>query len=173
MGKLQCICFWTLIKIGLISITILHDELSSASALHEVRLSNTEVLYLSERLQIKEHMNREDTLNTIIELEHFYTLLKNTNNEMCAPSPMVDKAWHQHILHTTMYNTFSRQHFGREIVHHVPFWSGNIADIEETWGVDGEPAPLETYNIIVVMLGFENVNKTVWLMNEDELNRFL
>ncbi|CAF2689039.1 unnamed protein product [Rotaria sp. Silwood2] len=72
-----------------------------------------------------------------------------------------------------MYNTFSRQHFGREIVHHVPFWSGNIADIEETWGVDGEPAPLETYNTIVVMLGFENVNKTVWLMNEDDLDRFL
>ncbi|CAF4955666.1 unnamed protein product [Rotaria sp. Silwood1] len=152
---------------------IAHDELSPSLMLNEVQLSNTEVLYLAERLQIKEHMNREDTFNTIVELEHFYPLLKNNKKGMGAPSPMVDKAWHHHILNTKMYNAFSRQHFGIEILHHVPFWSGNIADMEEMWGVDGEPAPLEAYNALVGMLGIENVNKTVWLMNEDELNRFL
>ncbi|CAF1395560.1 unnamed protein product [Rotaria sp. Silwood1] len=141
--------------------------------LDKVQLSNTDVLYLTERLQMKEHMNREDTLNTIVELEHFYTFLKNNNKGMGAPSPMVDKAWHHHILNTKMYNTFSHQHFGIEILHHVPFWSGNIADIEEMWSIDAEPAPLETYNGITAMLGVDNVNKTVWLISKDDLNRFL
>ncbi|CAF3050066.1 unnamed protein product [Rotaria sp. Silwood2] len=153
--------------------TIAHDELSSALMLNEVQLSNTEVLYLAECLQNKEHMYREDALNTIAELEHFYSVLKNTNFEMSVPSPMVDKAWHQHILNTKMYNIFSRQHFGLEILHHLPFWSGNTGNMEEIWGVGGEPSLLDVYNAIVVMFGFENVNKTVWLMDEDDLNRFL
>ena len=74
--------------------------------LNKVQLSDTEVLYLNERLQIKEYMSREDALNTIIELKHFYTLVKNNYGGMWESLAMVDKAWLYHILNTEMYNTF-------------------------------------------------------------------
>ncbi|CAF3052589.1 unnamed protein product [Rotaria sp. Silwood2] len=173
MHNLQYLFLWILVEIVFITSTMAHNELSSISMLNEVQLSSTEVLYLAECLQMKENMNREDTFNTIVELEHFYTLIKNNKNAGGAPSPIVDKAWHQHILNTKMYNSFSHQHFGIEILHHVPFWSGNIAEMKTRWDVNGEPTALETYNGIVAMLGMENVNKTVWLMDDDELDRFL
>ncbi|CAF1398675.1 unnamed protein product [Rotaria sp. Silwood1] len=153
--------------------TMAHDELSPSPMLNKVQLSDTEVLYLVERLQMQDHMNPEDIPNTIAELENFYTFLKNNNDAMAVPSPMVDKAWHQHILNTKMYNTFSRQHFGIEILHHAPFWTGNIAEVKARLPVDVEVAVLETYKSIVAMLGIENVNKTVWLIDEVELDRLL
>jgi hypothetical protein len=141
--------------------------------LNLVQLSDTEVLYLNECLQNKEYMTREDSLNTIIELEHFYTLMKMNFDGNWVPSAMVDKAWHHHILNTQMYNTFSRQHFGMEIVHHVPFWSGNRENMEKISSVDEEQQLIKQYNTIVSMFGEENVNKTVWFINEDELDRLL
>jgi hypothetical protein len=141
--------------------------------LNLVQLSDVEVFYLNECLQNKEYMTREDSLNTIIELEHFYTLIKMNFDGNQVPSAMVDKAWHHHILNTQMYNTFSRQHFGMEIVHHVPFWSGNTENMEKISSVDEEQEFLKQYNTIVSMFGEENVNKTVWFTNEDELDRLL
>jgi hypothetical protein len=146
------------------------DDIPSTSVLNKVQLSDTEAHYLNERLQTKEHMSLDDALNTIIELKHFYSLTKNTDIKY-SPSPMVDKAWHQHILHTTMYNKFSRQHFGIEFLHHLPFWSGNMEEVEKMQDIDGEKGPAATYNILVSMFGLKNVNATVWLMDEDEPHR--
>ena len=69
-------------------------------------------------------MSPKDALNTIIELEYFYTLIKNKYDDVWIPSAMVDKAWHHHILHIQMYNIFSGKHFGKEILHHTPFLRG-------------------------------------------------
>jgi hypothetical protein len=149
--------------------TSAHDEV----LLSAVQLSDTEVLYLNECLQSKEYMTREDSLNTIIELEHFYTLIKMNFDGKQVPSAMVDKAWHHHILNTQMYNTFSREHFGIEILHHVPFWSGNSENPEKISSVDEEQELIQQYNTIVSMFGSENVNKTVWFLNEDELDHHL
>jgi hypothetical protein len=170
MGKFGRSGCWIFIVIVFISIASAHDGISSTSELNKVQLSDTEAGYLNERLQTKEHMSLDDALNTIIELEHFYTLLKNTDI-MYPPSSMVDKAWHQHILHTTMYNNFSREHFGIEFLHHLPFWSGNMEEVEKMQGTDGELGPAATYNILVSMFGLKNVNATVWLMDEDEPHR--
>jgi len=63
-------------------------------------------------------MNREDALNSIIELENYYTGLKNKLQG--SPSEMVDKAWHAHILNTPMYFDFSETKFGKYL-HHSPF----------------------------------------------------
>ena len=172
MDKLGGSWCWIFIVIVFISIASADDDISSTSVLNKVQLSDTEARYLNERLQTKEHMSLDDALNTIIELEHFYTLFKNTDI-MYSPSSMVDKAWHQHILHTTMYNTFSRQHFGIEFLHHLPFWSGNMEEVEKMQGIDGEIDLAATYNILVSMFGLENVNATVWLIDEDEPHRQL
>jgi hypothetical protein len=122
MNNFGCGWCWIFIRIVFFSIASTDDEISSTSVLDEVQLSNTELSYLGERLQLKGRMSFDDALNTIIELKHFYTLLKNDNSPLYSPSLMVDKAWHQHILHTKMYNNFSCQHFGIEFLHHVPFW---------------------------------------------------
>jgi hypothetical protein len=129
-----------------------------------------EVLYLSERLQYHEHMSDDDALNTIIELEHFYTLIKSNANATFAPSTMVDKAWHQHILHTQVYSMFSRQHFGTEVLHHLPFWSGNIGEVAQISSAEGESSAEITYNRLVSMFGLNNINSTVWLLNEDDFS---
>src|SRR5579871_6606815 len=93
---------WTLIKIVFISSASAHKEILPIPIINEIQLSNTEALYLNECLQGKEHMSYEDTINTIIELEHFYTLIRNSDYSMYLPSLMVDKAWHHHILNTKM-----------------------------------------------------------------------
>ncbi|CAF3997716.1 unnamed protein product, partial [Adineta steineri] len=57
-----------------------------------VRIPDEDIQYLNERLQLKEYMNEEDALNTIAELENFYTAIKlGIKGE---PSEMIDKAWH-------------------------------------------------------------------------------
>ncbi|CAF3481555.1 unnamed protein product [Rotaria sp. Silwood1] len=117
-----------------------------------VTIPDEDLLYLNERLQLHEHMSREDALNSILELENYYTGLKN--NLPGSPSEMVDKAWHAHILNTKMYFRFSERAFGRYL-HHLPFWSGNME--EATQFVDAI-SMFEKLNA----LGIENMNQTVW-----------
>jgi hypothetical protein len=173
MDKFWCSWYWTFTMIVFFSITSARDEISRTSVLNEVQLSDTEVLYLNECLQSKEYMCPEDALNTIIELEHFYTLVKNKYGGKWEPSVMVDKVWHHHILNTQMYSTFSRQHFGMEILHHIPFWSGNRQNLAKTSGAEEEYDVIQQYNTMVSMFGLKNVNKTVWFISEDELDRLL
>ena len=173
MNKFRYKWYWIFTRIVLLSITLAHDEICLLPVSGMVHLSDTEVLYLNECLQSKEYMSREDALNTIIELEHFYTLIKNDYNGIWTPSAMVDQAWHHHILNTQMYNTFSRQHFGREILRHIPFWSGNKQSMQTISDEDEDHRLIKQYNTMVAMFGLENVNKTVWFLTEDELHRLL
>ena len=147
-----------------------HFEVALTSVISEVKLSNIEIRYLTERLKKHEHMGDDDIRYTIVELEHFYTILKNKDG-IYEPSVMVDKAWHHHILNTKMYNIFSRRHFGVEILHHTPFWSEYDQEIEEeSFDPVEEFDCIETYDTLVSMFGSENVNQTVWFITENELN---
>ena len=121
--------FDLLVLLGLLSLVCAEEEILSKPDFQPVLLSETELKYLNERLQTKDHLNRDDAINAILELEHFYTLMKNTARQSYSPSAMVDLAWHQHILHTQMYVNFSRQYFNINILHHLPFWSGNIDEV--------------------------------------------
>ena len=133
-----------------------------------VQLSSMEIAYLSERLQTKEQMSLDDAVNTVIELENFYTLLKIDGDRMYSPSLMVDKAWHQHILHTKMYHAFSRRHFNIECLHHLPFWSGNAEEVDGLLSDPEESGSTFTYSSLVAIFGADHVNQTVWFTNEDE-----
>ncbi|CAF1357035.1 unnamed protein product [Adineta steineri] len=104
-------------------------------------------------------MSPEDALNSILELENYYTGLKNNING--SPSEMVDKAWHAHILNTKMYFRFSEAAFGRYF-HHVPFWSGNM-EMEAQF--DNSMSMFERLNA----LGVENMNETVWMYQSKKM----
>jgi len=117
-----------------------------------VTLPDNDLMYLNERLQLHEHMSQEDAVNSIIELENFYTGLRNNLNG--SPSEMIDKAWHAHILNTQMYFHFSESVFGRYL-HHIPFWSGNR---EETEKIADDLSMFEKLKAF----GITNMNETVW-----------
>ena len=117
-----------------------------------VIIPDEDLIYLNERLQLKVHMSREDALNSIIELENYYTGLKN--NLRGSPSEMVDEAWHAHILNTPMYFRFSKAEFG-SYLHHLPFWSGNRKQADQ---LSDDISMLEKLR----KLGIKNINETVW-----------
>ncbi|CAF1464053.1 unnamed protein product [Adineta steineri] len=120
-----------------------------------VRIPDEDIQYLNERLQLKEYMNEEDALNTIAELENFYTAIKlGIKGE---PSEMIDKAWHAHILNTPMYFKFSEMVFGKYL-HHLPFWSGNI----QTSANANLVSPAKSVYNRLEQLGVQYMNKTVW-----------
>ncbi|CAF1457758.1 unnamed protein product [Adineta steineri] len=152
----------------LINISIAIEPVSMSSMPTKIKLSDIEVRYLTERLKKHEHMCDYDAKNTITELEHYYTVLKNKDGAY-EPSAMVDRAWHHHILHTKMYNMFSRQHFGMELLHHVPFWSGNEKEnVGKSSNGKKEFDFIDTYETVVSIFGSQNVNETVWYMIEDD-----
>jgi hypothetical protein len=121
---------------------------------HVIHIPDEDIQYLNERLQMKEYMSAEDALNTIAELENFYTAIKlGIKGE---PSQMIDKAWHAHILNTPMYFKFSEMTFSKYL-HHIPFWSGNIQSVDAN--------PVSSATSIYERLeqrGIQYMNKTVW-----------
>jgi len=70
-------------------------------------------------------MHAEDALNSIAELENYYTGIKNGIKG--EPSEMIDKAWHAHILNTPMYFKFSDDIFGKYL-HHKPGFGSTEAE---------------------------------------------
>ena len=119
-----------------------------------VSIPDEDIQYLNERLQTKEQMSAEDALNTIAELENFYTAVKiGINGE---PSEMIDKAWHAHILNTPMYFNFCKAIFGKYL-HHLPFWSGNILSVDAAL-VSSARSVYERLE----QLGIQSINETVW-----------
>ncbi len=111
-----------------------------------VKLPSTDHHYILERLQV-EGMMLEDAENTILELENYYTGLKN--GIQSGPSFVVDQAWHTHILNTRMYFDFTQKTFG-QYIHHAPQWSGNA-----------ETPTLFAYPDLVA-IGLKNLNRTIW-----------
>lgn len=126
-----------------------------------VIVPDEDIRYLNERLQTKEHMSAEDSLNTIAELENFYTAVKlGIDGE---PSEMIDKAWHAHILNTPMYFNFCKTIFGRYL-HHLPFWSGNVQSVN----VALLPSSRSIYNRLE-QLGIQSMNETVWIFRYPQI----
>lgn len=111
-----------------------------------VKISSTDRQYIFERL-MTDGMSSIDALNSINELEHFYTGVKLGSEG--SPSHTVDQAWHAHILNTPMYFEFTEKNFGKYI-HHAPFWSGNIENHSSNAYFD------------LVEYGMKNLNTTIW-----------
>ena len=146
--------FKVMISSIMIYLLLLYGFIVCVCCYDVVRIPDKDIQYLNERLQTKEHMNVEDALNTIAELENFYTATKlGIKGE---PLEMIDKAWHTHILNTPMYFKFSEMFFGKYL-HHVPFWSGNMLSIDTTL----VSSPRSIYKRLK-QLGIQSINETVW-----------
>ncbi|CAF3802506.1 unnamed protein product [Rotaria sordida] len=111
-------------------------------------------------------MSDTDALNTIIELENYYTGVKN--DLIGEPSEMVDKAWHAHILNTPMYFNFCESNFGYYL-HHIPYWTGGSEDQETQAIVSSLEFQIPMYTKLK-NLGLQHLNETVWTYKSIELN---
>ncbi|CAF1144430.1 unnamed protein product [Rotaria magnacalcarata] len=114
-----------------------------------VTIPSRDTQYIIERLEKHEHMTHEEALSCVEELAHYYYAIKHGKNG--SPSAMVDKAWHAHILNTSMYMDFTKAELGR-FVHHVPYWSGHQSDGTED----------DIYEYLVTQLGADRVNAAIW-----------
>ncbi|CAF2187300.1 unnamed protein product [Rotaria magnacalcarata] len=106
------------IMLMLVSVVINHDIIS-------LDITELELRYLTERLQDHEHMCDYDIKSTLVELEHFYTVLKNKDGIT-------------------------------DILDHVPFWSENTKELDESSNSDQELDSITTYNTILSIFGAEN-----------------
>lgn len=129
-------------------------------------IPDKDIQYLYERLQTVEHMSETDALNTILELENYYTGAKN--GLLGEPSEMVDKAWHEHILNTAMYFNFCESNFGYYL-HHTPYWTGGNDD-ETMQTIVSSPDFQTSMYTKLKNLGIANLNETVWIYKTNELN---
>ena len=63
-------------------------------------------------------INEEDSKKVMLEVLKFLFLIAKTD-DILTPSIEVDKAWHEFILHTRIYDKFCQKNFGR-FIHHTP-----------------------------------------------------
>nr|AEN94411.1 uncharacterized conserved protein [Adineta vaga] len=139
---------------------------SSITCFKIVLIPDKEVQYLYERLQTEDHMNEIDALNTIIELENYYTGVKN--GLIGEPSEMIDKAWHAHILNTPMYFSFCNLTFGYYL-HHIPNWTRADEDGETQRIVSSLDFHVSMFKKLQ-NLGLQSLNETVWTYKTITLN---
>ncbi|CAF1575811.1 unnamed protein product [Rotaria sp. Silwood1] len=111
-------------------------------------------------------MSDTDALNTIIELENYYTGVKN--GLIGEPSEMVDKAWHAHILNTPMYFSFCESIFGYYL-HHIPYWTAGSEDQQTQAIVSSLDFKIPMY-MKLKNLGIRHLNETIWTYKTSELN---
>ena len=74
----------------------------------------------------KRGLSAEAASTTFAELEAF---LKFASSGLGRPSPLVDEAWHDFLLHTNEYSAYCQQSFG-SFVHHVPDLVGSTATFD-------------------------------------------
>lgn len=72
-------------------------------------------------------MSPEEFDRYLPEYQRFLGLIRAGYAHMGMFSENVDKIWHSHVLHTTLYIPFSELLFGR-IIHHVPNLEGGKQD---------------------------------------------
>ncbi len=131
-----------------------------------IMIPDNNIQYLYERLQTAEHMSETDALNTIVELENYYTGVKNGLTG--EPSEMVDKAWHAHILNTLVYFNFCQSSFGYYL-HHVPYWTAGSEDEETQAMVSSLDFQIPMYTKLK-NLGVSDLNETIWTYKTIESN---
>ena len=111
-------------------------------------------------------MSKTDALNTIIELENYYTAVRNGLTG--EPSEMIDKAWHAHILNTPMYFDFCDLNFGHYL-HHMPYWTAASEDQETREIVSSADFQIPMHTKLK-NLGVQNLNETIWTYTTDVLD---
>ncbi|UFH59043.1 glycine-rich domain-containing protein [Sulfurovum mangrovi] len=75
------------------------------------------------KLKLKEqyqHLTNEEIDKVLFALRDYFSIANKANGKTVAmPSKVVDTAWHEFIIFTKVYKTFSQKAFGR-FFHHIP-----------------------------------------------------
>lgn len=75
--------------------------------------------FLVRRLVDREKWAQEDAKEAVRRYKNFLILIFKYPNELLAPAPDMDEAWHAHILFTQKYTAACQEIFGGYL-HHTP-----------------------------------------------------
>ncbi len=77
--------------------------------------------FLEERMKAKFNWSDERTTNAIKRYRQYLYIVSVEEQGVC-PTKDVDEVWHQHILHTRLYEEHCQMIYGK-MLHHQPFAS--------------------------------------------------
>lgn len=85
----------------------------------ESRVKNLNLRFLEKRLTDRQKWSMDDAREAVRRYKNFLILLLRYPDEILAPAPDIDEAWHNHILFTREYIRDCQAIFG-EYLHHTP-----------------------------------------------------
>jgi len=85
----------------------------------ESSIKNLDLAYLEKRLMDKQKWSLETAKEAVRRYKNFLTLLLKYPDQILAPTPDIDEAWHNHILFTREYFCDCQEIFG-DYLHHSP-----------------------------------------------------
>ncbi|MBP7075217.1 MAG: glycine-rich domain-containing protein-like [Rhabdochlamydiaceae bacterium] len=87
--------------------------------LPQAYIKNLDLEYLEKRLTDRYKWPSENASEAVRRYKNFLLLLLKYPNEVLAPTPDIDEAWHNHILFTREYMRDCQAIFGNYL-HHAP-----------------------------------------------------
>lgn len=109
----------------------------------ESSIKNLDLEYLEIRLIDKQKWSSETSKEAVRRYKNFLILILKYPDQILAPAPDVDEAWHNHILFTREYFCDCQKIFG-DYLHHSPSRNSNP---EEKYAM--EEAQLRTSNLYI------------------------
>ncbi len=94
-------------------------------------INSIDLSFLQERMLSKYDWSTERTTNALKRYKQYLYIVFIEPNSIC-PTKDVDEVWHQHILHTRLYEEHCHKIFGK-MLHHEPFKSGEEKQIHKTF----------------------------------------
>lgn len=82
-------------------------------------IKNLDLEYLEKRLMDRQKWSLETSKEAVRRYKNFLTLLLKYPDQILAPAPDIDEAWHNHILFTREYFCDCQKIFG-DYLHHSP-----------------------------------------------------
>ncbi len=86
---------------------------------NESYIKNLDLDYLEKRLSEKQNWTAQQAKETVRRYKNFLLLLLKYQDQVLAPAPDIDEAWHNHILFTRQYFRDCQSIFG-DYLHHFP-----------------------------------------------------
>lgn len=90
----------------------------------ESKILNLDLSLVKQRLVEREHWEDRDASEAIRRYKNFLILIVKYPDQLLAPAPDMDEAWHNHILFTREYSIACEEIFGGYL-HHTPAQSSH------------------------------------------------
>ena len=93
-------------------------------------IESLDFTFLEERMKRKFDWSDQRTKNAIRRYIQYLYIVSVEDNPV-SPTKDVDEVWHQHILHTRLYEEHCQKIYGK-MLHHQPFSSNELSKKTET-----------------------------------------